>query len=312
MQNNTNTKANKKTNSISQNTKIRQTNSVIDGQDVLKELDVLVGLNEVKLLIKELRAYVLVQKARSKEKLTNEAMVLHMVFKGNPGTGKTTVARILGSFFKEMGILSKGHLVEVERADLVGEYIGHTAMRARESIKNALGGVLFVDEAYSLARGGDKDFGREAIDCLVKGMEDNRDNIILILAGYKNEMEKLIRTNPGLRSRFPIHIEFPDYTLEELVKIAEEMLTQRDYYFSIDAKIKLETVLKKHIASGHAQIGNARMVRNIVEKSIRKQAYRLVEKNTMSRDDLLIINANDIYEDLDYSSGIETYLKKVK
>lgn len=310
--NQTNKRIDTKDMNISQNTKTKLISPTSDGYNSLKELDALVGLNEVKLLIKELRAYVLVQKARSKEKLMNESMVLHMVFKGNPGTGKTTVARILGHFFKEIGILSKGHLIEVERADLVGEYIGHTAMRARESIKKALGGVLFVDEAYSLARGGDKDFGREAIDCLVKGMEDNRDNLILILAGYKNEMEKLIRTNPGFRSRFPIHLEFPDYTLGELINIAEEMLTQRDYYFSIDARIKLETVLKKHITSGQAQLGNARMVRNIIEKSIRKQAYRLVEKNAMSREDLLIINASDIYEDLDYHSGIETYLKQVK
>lgn len=200
----------------------------------------------------------------------------------------------------------------MERADLVGEYIGHTAMRARESIKKALGGILFVDEAYSLARGGEKDFGREAIDCLVKGMEDNRDNLILILAGYKDEMEKLIRTNPGLRSRFPIHIDFPDYSLEELVEIAEKMLIHRDYYFSIDARMKLESILKRYIATGHAQVGNARMVRNIVEKSIRKQAYRLVEKNTLSRDDLLIINAKDICEDIDDTLGIENYLKKVK
>lgn len=299
-------------NSISYINKTRNTAILSEGYNALKELEALIGLNEVKQLIKELRAYVLVQRARAKEKLTNDPMVLHMVFKGNPGTGKTTVARILGNFFKEIGILSKGHLVEVERADLVGEYIGHTAMRARESIKKALGGILFVDEAYSLARGGEKDFGREAIDCLVKGMEDNRDNLILILAGYKDEMEKLIRTNPGLRSRFPIHIDFPDYSLEELVEIAEKMLIHRDYYFSIDARMKLESILKRYIATGHAQVGNARMVRNIVEKSIRKQAYRLVEKNTLSRDDLLIINAKDICEDIDDTLGIENYLKKVK
>jgi len=299
-------------NTISYVNKNKNTTAISEGYSALKELDGLIGLNEVKLLIKELRAYVLVQRARAKERLTNDPMVLHMIFKGNPGTGKTTVARILSNFFKEIGILSKGHLVEVERADLVGEYIGHTAMRARESIKKALGGILFVDEAYSLARGGEKDFGREAIDCLVKGMEDNRDNLILILAGYKNEMEKLIRTNPGLRSRFPIHIDFPDYTLEELVEIAEKMLVQRDYYFAIDAKMKLESILRRYIASGHAQTGNARLVRNIVEKSIRKQAYRLVEKNTLSRDDLLIIKANDICEDLDYLSDIENYFKRAR
>jgi len=277
----------------------------IENYTALKELDGLIGLNKVKLLIKELMAYVLVQRARIEEHLANDPMVLHMVFKGNPGTGKTTVARVLGNFFREIGILSSGHLIEVERADLVGEYIGHTATRAKESIQKAIGGILFVDEAYSLARGGEKDFGREAIDCLVKGMEDNRDDLILILAGYKDEMEKLIRTNPGLQSRFPIHIDFPDYKLEELVEIAEKMLVEREYYFSAIARMKLEVILKEYIVLGYLETGNARMVRNMIEKSIRKQAYRLVSKNTLSRDNLLMIDADDISKDLDYISGLK-------
>ncbi len=310
----------KKSNHISINDKGKKINNKLnnsfqtkDGDCPIKELESLIGLNEVKILIKELRAYVLVQKARSREKLANETMTLHMIFKGNPGTGKTTVARIVGKFFKEMGILSKGHLVEVERADLVGEYIGHTAARARDSIKKALGGILFVDEAYSLARGGDKDFGREAIDCLVKGMEDHRDNIILILAGYKNEMEKLIRTNPGLRSRFPIHIDFPDYSSEELFEIAEKMFLDREYYLSIDARIRLEAIIKRLIASGQASLGNARIIRNLVEKSIRKQAYRLVEENNFSREELLMIKAEDLSNEFENILGIDiNQLKKVK
>ncbi|MEW6624720.1 MAG: AAA family ATPase [Bacillota bacterium] len=268
-----------------------------DGMTALSELHKLIGLSEVKKLVEELRAYVLVQKARAKEKLSNDSLVLHMVFSGNPGTGKTTIARILSKFFRELGILSKGHLVEVERADLVGEYIGHTAHKTKESLQKALGGILFVDEAYSLARGGDKDFGREAIDCLVKGMEDHKDNLILILAGYKIEMQKLIRTNPGLRSRFPIHIDFPDYSLDELMDIAKLMLSQREYYLSLEAELKMQNIIKTYVLSGQIQLGNARIIRNLIEKSIRQQALRLVTNNKLTREDLLMIKEDDICEE---------------
>src|SRR5690606_23632794 len=161
--------------------------------------------------------------------LVSEPLVLHMIFKGNPGTGKTTVARICGRMFKEMGVLPKGHLVECERADLVGEYIGHTAHRTREQIKKAMGGILFIDEAYSLARGGEKDFGKEAIDTLVKAIEDHTNEFVLILAGYQREMEHFLMANPGLKSRFPIHIDFPDYSADELFQIAHLMLRERQY-----------------------------------------------------------------------------------
>ena len=180
-------------------------------KEIHKELNELIGLQSVKKMILEVQAFVDIQKRRTQEKLAAEPTVLHAVFKGNPGTGKTTVARIVAKLFKEVGVLQKGHLVEVERADLVGEYIGHTAQKTREQIKKALGGVLFIDEAYSLARGGEKDFGKEAIDVMVKAMEDNKDNLIIILAGYKDEMDWFLCSNPGLRSRFPLHIEFPDY-----------------------------------------------------------------------------------------------------
>lgn len=190
-------------------------------EEALRELNSLIGLHKVKEIIYEIYAFSQLQMKRKKEGLATDSIVLHMIFKGNPGTGKTTVARILGKLLKGMGVLEKGHVVEVERADLVGEYIGHTAHRVRENVKKALGGILFVDEAYSLARGGEKDFGKEAIDTLVKEMEDNRNKFILILAGYKHEMEYFLNTNPGLRSRFPIQIDFPDYTIEELLQIAE-------------------------------------------------------------------------------------------
>lgn len=265
--------------------------------EILQELDALIGLNTVKKLIREIRAFVEIQKRRTKEKLTAEPLVLHMIFRGNPGTGKTTVARIVGTLLKEVGVLQKGHIIEVERADLVGEYIGHTAQKTRDQLKRALGGVLFVDEAYSLARGGEKDFGKESIDCLVKAMEDQKDNLILILAGYKDEMDWFLQTNPGLRSRFPIHIDFPDYTTEELLEIADCMLNKRQYRLTVDARLELKRILNDQLINGHEHSGNARLVRNIIEKGIRRQAVRLFKRVEVSREDLLTLVPSDFRED---------------
>lgn len=262
-------------------------------QEIIDELDNMIGLDSVKKLIHELYAFVEIQKKREKEKLNNEPMVLHTIFSGNPGTGKTTVARLIGRLYKEMGVLSKGHIVECERADLVGEYIGHTANKTKDMVKKALGGVLFIDEAYSLSRGGEKDFGKESIDALVKAMEDHKDDLILILAGYKLEMELFIQTNPGLRSRFPIHIIFPDYTLDELMAIGEQMLANRQYEFSPEAKAVFRKALLR-IDALHPYSGNARMVRNIVEKAIRKQAVRLYRQEELSREKLMLITEADV------------------
>jgi stage V sporulation protein K len=264
-------------------------------KEALKELNSLIGLNKVKQIINELYAFVQLQNKRKKEGLLTSPIVLHMVFKGNPGTGKTTVARILGKLFKSIGILKKGHVVEVERADLVGQYIGHTAHRVQENVKKALDGILFVDEAYSLARGGEKDFGKEAIDTLVKAMEDNKNNFILILAGYRDEMEYFLNTNPGLRSRFPIQIDFPDYTIDELLLIAELMIKNRQYVLTNTAKKKIMKVLIYDKES--REMGNARLVRNIIERAIRKHAVRIINKRTTTRDDLMTIDGIDIRED---------------
>lgn len=261
---------------------------------VLAELDKMVGLEAVKNLVKELRAFVEIQQRRRREGLAAAPTVMHMIFKGNPGTGKSTVARLMGRLFKEMGVLSQGQLVEVERADLVGEYIGHTAHKAREQLKKAVGGILFIDEAYSLARGGEKDFGREAIDVLVKGMEDYRDNLILILAGYREEMEYFLETNPGLRSRFPIQLDFPDYTVPELLAIAQVMLAERQYMLSLEAAAELEKILRREVFFGHRYNGNARMVRNIIERAIRRQALRLVDKRNLTRGQLMTIEKDDL------------------
>lgn len=262
--------------------------------EIMKELDSLIGLTKVKKLVKELRAFIEIQKCREKEGLTTEPLVMHMIFKGNPGTGKTTVARILGNIFKEMGLLQKGHLVEVERADLVGEYIGHTAQKTREQIKKALGGILFIDEAYSLARGGEKDFGKEAIDTLVKAMEDYKDNLILILAGYEKEMEDFLKSNPGLKSRFPIHIDFTDYSIDELMEIAKLMLDKREYKLSDTAFNILKEILLKQKYKNQDKLGNARLVRNLIEKAIRRQAVRLVQQKGVTREDLMLITEDDI------------------
>ena len=262
--------------------------------EIMEELDSLIGLKKVKKLVKEIRAFIEIQKRRKEEGLNNEPLVMHMIFKGNPGTGKTTVARIIGSLFKELDVLPKGHLIEVERADLVGEYIGHTAQKTRDLIKKAMGGILFIDEAYSLARGGQRDFGKESIDCLTKAMEDQKENFVLILAGYEKEMEFFIRSNPGLRSRFPIHIDFPDYTIDELMEIAKLMLAKREYKLSVRAYSALKDILLNNNYKNQDRFGNARLVRNLIEKAIRRQAVRLIDLNNVTREDLILIIEDDI------------------
>lgn len=262
-------------------------------QEALADLDALVGLEKVKSLVKELQAYVEIQRLRRTEGLAADSMSLHMIFQGNPGTGKTTVARTLGRIFRETGVLTKGHIIEAERADLVGEYIGHTAQKTREVLRQASGGILFVDEAYSLARGGEKDFGKEAIDTLVKSMEDNRDKLLIILAGYPDEMAWFVSQNPGLRSRLPIKMSFPDYTPEELMEIALIMLEERQYELTGLAYGRLRHLLGT--AARDYPKGNARTVRNLIEGAVRRQAVRLSGKpGPLSRTDLKTIDDEDL------------------
>lgn len=266
--------------------------------EVIKDLERMIGLDHVKELVYEIYALLQIGQYRTAAGLATNSQVYHMIFKGNPGTGKTTVARIMAKLFQTMGVLSKGHLIEVERADLVGEYIGHTAVKTRELVKKAMGGVLFIDEAYSLARGGEKDFGKEAIDALVKSMEDHKNGFILILAGYSLEMEQFLMTNPGLPSRFAIQVDFPDYTVDQLMQIAELMLQERDYLLSAGSEMKL----RQHLASEKAQMftsfSNARYVRNIIERSMRHQAVRLLQSyphpQQPSKQDLMLIKPEDI------------------
>lgn len=264
--------------------------------DIFKLLEEMIGLEEIKELVFQIYAMLQVKQFREEAGLQGGSHVFHMIFKGNPGTGKTSVARIVAKLFKSMGVLSKGHLIEVERADLVGEYIGHTALKTREIMKKAMGGILFIDEAYSLARGGEKDFGKECIDCLVKGMEDYKNDFILILAGYTDEIENFLLTNPGLPSRFPIQVHFPDYSIDQLLKIAEKMLNEREYSFLPETLKKLREHLVVETANSF-HFSNARYVRNVIEKAIRHQAVRLLNRRQPTKptkNDLMAIYPEDI------------------
>lgn len=269
-------------------------------KEIEDELGALVGMEEMKRMIKEIYAWIFVNKKREEVGMKARKQALHMMFKGNPGTGKTTVARLIGKLFLKMNVLSKGHLIEAERADLVGEYIGHTAQKTRDLIKKAQGGILFIDEAYSLGRGGEKDFGKEAIDTLVKHMEDKQHEFILILAGYSREMDYFLTLNPGLHSRFPLVIDFPNYTIDQLMEISSRMLDEREYSLSHEAEKKLKDHLiwVKSVLNPNS-FSNGRYVRNIIEKSIRAQAMRLLLQNSFDKHELMTLRSNDLVFDED-------------
>ncbi|QKY69103.1 stage V sporulation protein K [Lentibacillus sp. CBA3610] len=258
-----------------------------------------IGMKDLKQTIKEIYATIVVNEKRNEMGLTESKQVLHMLFKGNPGTGKTTVARKLAEMYFDMNLLSKGHFIEAERADLVGEYIGQTAQKTRSIIQKAMGGILFIDEAYSLARGGEKDFGKEAIDTLVKHMEDNHNDFVLILAGYPYEMERFLTLNPGLKSRFPFILDFQDYDIDQLMNIAKQMVQDREYELTKEAEWKLRTQLYKQKQKTHYNFANARYIRNAVEQSIRRHAVRLLNKEMFSIDDLIYLTGDDLKFDTD-------------
>lgn len=244
-------------------------------KEVLEELDrELIGLKPVKDRIRETAALLLVERARQKLGLAHETPTLHMSFTGNPGTGKTTVALKMAGLLHRLGYVRKGHLVSVTRDDLVGQYIGHTAPKTKEVLKRAMGGVLFIDEAYYLYRpDNERDYGQEAIEILLQVMENNRDDLVVILAGYADRMENFFSSNPGFRSRIAHHIEFPDYSDEELFQIAEHMLTDQSYRLTAEAQVALREYIGLRRLQPH--FANARSIRNALDRARLRQANRL-------------------------------------
>ncbi len=266
--------------------------------EIQADLDALVGLESVKEQIRSQMAYLQVQARRKEHGLADVATSQHLVFLGNPGTGKTTVARLLAEMYGSIGLLDKGHLVEVDRAGLVGQYVGHTAVKTNREVKRAIGGVLFIDEAYGLSPvgvAGTNDFGSEAIETLIKRMEDNREKLVVVVAGYPKLMHRFLESNPGLRSRFAREITFPDYTTDELVAISEKLAAEADYHLGEGAEQVLREIFEK--AERSDGFGNARYARNLFEQALNRQAVRLAEENrlhTLSRDAVTAIEVADL------------------
>ncbi|MBO6073720.1 MAG: DUF4236 domain-containing protein [Paludibacteraceae bacterium] len=263
-------------------------------QNSSKMLDSLIGLESVKKEVETLTNFIKIQQTREAKGLKTSAVSYHCVFTGNPGTGKTTVARILAKIYKNLGVVSKGHLVETDRAGLVAEYVGQTAVKTNKIIDSALDGVLFIDEAYSLISKSENDYGKEAIATLLKRMEDNRDRLIVILAGYTKEMKDFIDSNPGLQSRFNRYIEFPDYSAEELLQIFEVSMKKYDYHFGEGTKEALQQYFENEIAHKDANFGNGRLVRNVFEKTLERQANRLAQEVNLTTGKLSQIEPEDL------------------
>ncbi len=272
----------------------------------LAELDSLVGLSEVKERVREILGHFSVEKKKCDLNIKGAQLCMHMIFSGNPGTGKTTVARIVGQILKEEGVLGKGDLIEACREDLVARYVGHTALKTAALVEKSLGSVLFIDEAYALDGSSEIDFGREALSTLVKKMEEHKDELVVIMAGYRDEMEKMVALNPGLLSRVPHKIDFPDYSGNELYMIYEQLLGP-DYNISDGAEKKLRELFNKAAAASNKDGGNGRFVRNAVERLKMKQGSRLLRDDFKDREDMVHINEEDV-DNLLKDSDIKRYL----
>ena len=264
--------------------------------ELMAQLESLVGLDEVKKDVKNLVNLMKVRKLRQENDLPVPPMSLHMVFMGNPGTGKTTVARLISGLYAAIGVLSKGQLVEVDRSGLVAGYVGQTALKTQEAIKSALGGVLFIDEAYSLSSGGENDFGREAIETILKAMEDHRDDLIVIVAGYDEPMQKFLSSNPGLESRFNKYFYFPDYTGEQLLTIFKNQCKKNSYTLSPEAEEAAKALFDRLYQQRDDNFGNGRDVRNCFEDMIVRQSNRVAAMEAPTKEDLMTVLPEDLEE----------------
>jgi len=264
--------------------------------ELLDSLDALVGLGDIKQNVKSLINYVKIRRLREEEELPNPPLSLHMVFMGNPGTGKTTVARILSELYRAIGVLSKGQLVEVDRSGLVAGFVGQTATKTAEVVQSAYGGILFIDEAYSLAPdvGSGNDFGREAIETLLKMMEDHRDDLIVIVAGYSGHMERFIGSNPGLESRFNRYFVFEDYNSEELYEIFSSMCEKSKYILTEDAASFARKLFQDIYDTRDENFGNARHVRNLFENIVSVHSDRVSALESHTREDLTAVILEDL------------------
>ena len=266
----------------------------IGADDPFAELDALVGLDSVKAEVRKLAELVKFNAARQKAGLPADALTSHFVFTGNPGTGKTTIARILARIYRKLGVLKRGHLVEVDRSKLVAGYVGQTAIQTNAVIDAALDGVLFIDEAYSLVSGGASDYGKEAVATLLKRMEDQRERLVVIVAGYRDEMDMFVNSNPGLKSRFTKYISFPDYSAEELTRIFFTMLSAQGYTYSPRVPGLVRIRMSCAATKGGKTSGNARFVRNFMASVKERMAMRVMADGVADKNELQRVEAEDI------------------